>query len=401
MEEIHDIVIVGGGISGLATALALQRKGIKSIVLERHETLRSSGAAIGMLINGWRALDELGVGRRLREKSLALMDIRDVWIHKDVSRVTPCRKEGLRCLRRSDLIDALASSLPAECIRVGCQVVRIEPDPLTLFPTLYTREGEIIKAKVLIGCDGWNSVVAKCLGLAEPKTLPNLVIRGITKFSEGHQFGDSFVRQFDAKMLLGMIPIDHQLIHWFLDWLPTSTDMETSTRNPQMIKELATTKLRNHPPETLEMVRNGEPDSLSLARIRYRSPWDLLLSDAFHRGTTCLTGDAMHVMGPFLGQGGAAALEDAVVLSRNLAMALRNGEVTVLSDEEIKRRVGFGMGEYVRERRRRIASLGLQSYLMDLIFSGSNVYKLVGLVVLMVFFRGEMLKHTEYDCGRL
>lgn len=45
------------------------RKGIKSVVLERAEKVRSEGAGIGTLTNGWRALDQLGVAHRLRVTS--------------------------------------------------------------------------------------------------------------------------------------------------------------------------------------------------------------------------------------------------------------------------------------------------------------------------------------------
>lgn len=68
-EEEREIVILGAGICGLATALALHRKGIPSLVLERSEILRETGAGIGILDNGWRALDQLGVGAVLRHKS--------------------------------------------------------------------------------------------------------------------------------------------------------------------------------------------------------------------------------------------------------------------------------------------------------------------------------------------
>lgn len=68
MEEI-DTVIVGGGICGLATALGLHRKGIKSVVLERSEELRTTGSGIAIQANGWIALDQLGVGSKLRQKS--------------------------------------------------------------------------------------------------------------------------------------------------------------------------------------------------------------------------------------------------------------------------------------------------------------------------------------------
>lgn len=48
------------------------RNGIESVVLERSETLRSTGAAIMMHVNGWRALDQLGVASSLRKTAVAV-----------------------------------------------------------------------------------------------------------------------------------------------------------------------------------------------------------------------------------------------------------------------------------------------------------------------------------------
>ncbi|MFS7965366.1 putative 3-hydroxybenzoate 6-monooxygenase [Helianthus anomalus] len=68
-----EVVIIGAGICGLATALALHRKGIKSVVMERSESLRNvTGAAIGIQPNGWRALDQLGVSENLRNTAVRL-----------------------------------------------------------------------------------------------------------------------------------------------------------------------------------------------------------------------------------------------------------------------------------------------------------------------------------------
>ncbi|PON78968.1 FAD-binding domain containing protein [Parasponia andersonii] len=88
-EEIIDIAIVGAGICGLATALALHRKGIRSVVLERSETLRAWGAAISILTNGWRALDQLGVGSKLRPTALPLQGVRDIWLDSNKQRERP------------------------------------------------------------------------------------------------------------------------------------------------------------------------------------------------------------------------------------------------------------------------------------------------------------------------
>ncbi|PON60766.1 FAD-binding domain containing protein, partial [Parasponia andersonii] len=65
MEMEEDIVIVGAGIAGLATAVALRRVGVKAMVLERSDGLRATGAALGLFPNAWLALDALGVSQKL------------------------------------------------------------------------------------------------------------------------------------------------------------------------------------------------------------------------------------------------------------------------------------------------------------------------------------------------
>ena len=62
---VEDVVIVGGGIAGLATAVALKRAGIEALVLEKSESLRTTGAALNLFPNAWFALDALGVSHKL------------------------------------------------------------------------------------------------------------------------------------------------------------------------------------------------------------------------------------------------------------------------------------------------------------------------------------------------
>ena len=64
LEE--EVVIVGAGIAGLATALALKRVGIKALVLEKADALRTTGAALNLFPNAWIALDSLGVSHKLK-----------------------------------------------------------------------------------------------------------------------------------------------------------------------------------------------------------------------------------------------------------------------------------------------------------------------------------------------
>ncbi|MCK1978397.1 FAD-dependent monooxygenase, partial [Jeotgalicoccus huakuii] len=71
----------------------------------------------------------------------------------------------------------------------------------------------------------------------------------------------------------------------------------------------------------------------------------------FRKGTDVVAGDAMHIMGPFLGQGGSAALEDAVVLARNLAEKMCGSERT--GKQSLQVEIGAAIDRYVKERRMR------------------------------------------------
>ena len=65
MERYEDVVIVGVGIAGLATALGLKRVGVRALVLERSHELQAAGAAFTLAPSAWRALYALGVAHKL------------------------------------------------------------------------------------------------------------------------------------------------------------------------------------------------------------------------------------------------------------------------------------------------------------------------------------------------
>ncbi|PKU71773.1 Zeaxanthin epoxidase, chloroplastic [Dendrobium catenatum] len=380
-EETHDIVIIGGGICGLATALALHRKGIKSLVLERSDELRTTGGAISVYMNGWHALDQLGVGEELRSKAILIKE-----------------KAGLRCLKRSDLVETLAATLPAESIRFSCRIVATEIDPVTSFPIIHASDGLIIKAKILVGCDGSNSVVAKKLGLKAPKISPICEARGFTNYPNGHSFGDQFLRLWGHNFLLGRAPINDKLVFWFVDHKFNQRDIE-AREDPKLIRDLTSQRLEGSPEEVIDMIKNCEINSLTLTRIRYRAPWHILFGK-MQKGTTTLAGDSFHVMDPSIGQGGSAAIEDAVVLARCLAGELQHHQVA--DSGELKKRAEAAIAKYVRERMLRIMSLSTRAFLIGSMSATSSWIKRVIFCVLLVLLSGNnSLSHAQFDCGHL
>ncbi|KAG4111798.1 hypothetical protein ERO13_D13G124400v2 [Gossypium hirsutum] len=396
-EQEQDIVIVGGGICGLATALALRRKGIKSMVLERSETLRAAGVGIIMQPNGWRALDRLGVAAKLRQTCTEIPSRVFISVAEGKCRESelPLGKGELRCLKRMELMKALTEELPVESVYLGCRAVSIVLDPLTSNPLLQLHDGTLIKAKIVIGCDGVNSIISKFVGVNSPKLFSRCATRGFTYYEGAHSFGDKFRFYSTNDVTLGQLPVTDKLVYWFLTRVLTSQDLSDAKKDPTYITKASLEAIKGFPEEIVELVKNTEPKALYLTELRYRAPWDLVRAK-FRKGTVVVAGDAMHAMCPFISQGGGASLEDAVVLARCLSEKLKQA-----TEGGGNRLVEEALDEYVRERRMRVFWLSLQTYFMGLAQDNtSKVKKALGIAGLILVF-GDQRSHTDYDCGRL
>ncbi|KAI3911102.1 hypothetical protein MKW92_012206 [Papaver armeniacum] len=398
--EENKIVIVGGGICGLATALALHKKGLESVVLERSETVRTTGATILILSNGWRALDQLGVSTQLRQIANLITAYRDVSLDNGKQEEIPIMKEELRCLKRLDLVQTLADNLPRNTIRFGCHAVAVKLDSLTSQPIVQLHDGTSIKCKVVIGCDGVNSVVSDFIGLKATRSFSTCGVRGFTNYPSGHGFINEFLRIRKNNLIFCRTPVNENRMYWFVGLPWTSCDLKDSSE-PNIIKQATIKSIMDFPPDVTEIVKQSDLDSLTLTNIRYRAPWDISLGN-FRKGTVIVAGDAMHVMGPFLGQGGSAALEDAIVLARNLAkeMCTRGSERTGKQIMQVK--IGAAMDRFVKERRMRLVKLSSQAYLIGMLLepSSGRFTKLLIIVALVVFFSNSN-GHAKYNCGHL
>ncbi|KAJ4967696.1 hypothetical protein NE237_014397 [Protea cynaroides] len=413
MLEEKEIVIVGGGICGLATALALHRKGIKSRVIEKATYLRTEGAGLGIHSNGWHALDQLGVAHLLRPKAIPILSFREIFLSNGTQQQESFKDAEFRCLKRSDLLEILAENLPSDTIRFGCQIVKMESDPITSHTILHLQDGTVVRAKVVIGCDGVHSVVGDWLDLKPTRLFNIRMVIGFTNYPEGHGFDNEFLRFRGDGIRAGRIPINENLIFWFVGRPPTPQDA-TVLKESKLLRDSTIELIKDFPDEMSEAIKKCDLDSLTLISLRHRAPWDILL-EKFRKGTVTVAGDAMHVMGPFIGQGGAAALEDAVVLARCLAQEMvmnteRSGKDSSKWKEGVKeedeekaksKRIEKAIDRYVKERRMRILRLSTQTYLIGtLLQTKSSVTKFMSFIILFTLFT-TIAHHTRYNCGHL
>ncbi|XP_028082992.1 monooxygenase 1-like [Camellia sinensis] len=252
--------------------------------------------------------------------------------------------------------------------------------------SLFAMEGDpmSLEDKVVIGCDGVNSMIANFIGLKPPNQSTMGGARGFTNYKNGHGFSLEFVTNNKGHVMLGRFPLDHNLVSWLVARPITPQDLTMSKDKTKIISS-ALESVKGFPREMLEMIQNCDVDSLTFNGTQYRAPWELL-NARFRKGTVMVIGDAMHVMGPFLGQGGSITLEDAIVLARCLAT---------------HKRAEVALDQYIGERRMRLVQISTKTYAVGtLLETSSVVVKLLCIVLMVIFFR-ERLSHTRYDCGHL
>lgn len=77
--------------------------------------------------------------------------------------------------------------------------------------------------KVLIGCDGVNSLVAEWLGLQKPVTARRSAIRGLAEYPNDMNFDSKIYANFAGGVRFGFIPCDGKTLYWFCTFTPSAT----------------------------------------------------------------------------------------------------------------------------------------------------------------------------------
>ena len=311
------IIIIGGGIAGLSTAIALQKAGLKPLVFERAPELREVGAGISLWANALRALDHLGVGDAVRDvaQSPSAAEIRRD-NGKRLLRVDYAHFENrdnlpktLWMLHRADLIHTLARFLPRNCLHLDKEFIGLEQDSTQV--TVRFADGTTEKADAILGADGIHSKVSEALFGKEPTRYSGSTCwRGIATIAPGIHPHDLLVETWGIGKRFGITPLSGNRIYWF------AVSQEPANGVDQNGKVEVKMRFENWAAPVPEILENTPEDSIIRNDIIDRPP-----HRHWSRGRVLLVGDAAHSTTPNLGQGGCMAIEDAPVLARCLVEA--------------------------------------------------------------------------------
>jgi salicylate hydroxylase len=316
-----DVVVVGGGISGLAHALALALAGRRVRVFERAAEFTEVGAGLQLAPNATRILREWGlldevVGRGVLPRRLAFRDALDgsALTHLDLGPEFVQRYGApYVVIHRSELLAILADA----CVRAGVDLVagsHVEHVQATAAGAVAVTGGQRCSADVVVAADGLGSALRRHLSPDEPIDSGYVAYRGAVPTAEVVDALDEDTMR-DVVAYLG--PRCH-LVHYPLRGgavfnivavfaSPGYRRGDEEWGGPDELDQAFA--------GTCAAVRKGLP---SLWRDRHWPMYDRQPIDTWVSGRLVLTGDAAHPMLQYLAQGACQAIEDAHCLSTRL-----------------------------------------------------------------------------------
>ena len=325
------ILVVGGGIGGLATALALVRRGHRVELLEQAAAFGEVGAGVQLGPNVTRRLQALHTGAALQAIAAApeALVVRSADDGSELARLAlggaMQRRYGAPylCVHRADLHGLLLAAVRDSgtvALNTGKRIALIEVDDDSVCvscPLSQAWEGD-----ALVGADGLWSTVRQCVAEAD-----------VPPRATGHTAWRALVPQAALPAALRRNRIDvwlgarlHALAYPVRggEWLNVVVLAETATAG-------------THPADARDWDQAGSLAALQQASGRSGAALQSLLeampgwrawslhdraplaaADAMARGRVALVGDAAHPMLPYLAQGAGMAIEDAVALAEAL-----------------------------------------------------------------------------------
>ena len=321
MISTGEITILGGGIGGLTTALALAQRGAKVVVLEQAPVLAEIGAGLQITPNGMAVLAKLGLGGEMARIGLRLdqVSLRDYATGQQViglDMAPPPRgnPQPYLLVHRADLIGVLAQAVQAAGVEVRLDhpVAQVDFDDQRASLTL--ADGRVLRPGILLAADGVHSATRRALtGGGAPHFTGQVAWRATVDATALP------ARQGPTAATVYMGPGRHLVTY--------------PLRNGRLVNVVAVEERRDWVAEGWH--HRDDPAQMRAAFAGWCPAvqavlnacetchiWGLfrhpVAAEWSRGGAVALLGDACHPTLPFLAQGANMAIEDAWVLAAEL-----------------------------------------------------------------------------------
>ena len=307
------VVVIGGGIAGVACGILLNKAGFEVSVNERESAVPMRGNAFLMHADGvWvmksfaekKLLNSIP-GKAINSFQLLLQDNTELKFQK---------LEPWQCIKRRDLIAFLYTLLPPQCLKTDRSFSHFIYENNKAIAVVF-KNGEMEYGDIFIGADGANSAVRQ--SLFGPTTYLNQQVKEIVGVLNYPILAKSkaglFTKYVSEKggLSFGFIPTSDEELVWFMQFDESVYSLKDE--NPESIKALCLSALKDFPPVVHQIIKLNDYTTSYLWNAR-----DFELLPSFHAGNVGLIGDAAHLALPFTSAGTTNALIDAKLITEKL-----------------------------------------------------------------------------------
>ena len=311
-----DILVIGGGIGGLTSAIALGKAGHGVTVIERDPTWSVYGVGIIQQSNVLRAVQTLGILDGYLAAGVGF-DAVEIFIPsgQKVARIPghPVA-EGLPAnlgIGRPALHKLLgdAARQAGAQIRLGITAATIDDTGDAV--NVGFSDGSHGRYAIVIGADGVYSTTRRTI-LPDAKQ-PVFTGQAVWRYNFPRPADLDALQVYNGPTGVGLVPISEALMYMYV----TTPEPDNPFYPTVGIAAVMRAKLAHTAPAIRALAEQITDD----AGVVYRPLEGMLLRGAWHKGRVVLLGDAVHATTPHLGQGAGMAIEDSIVLAEEIARA--------------------------------------------------------------------------------
>lgn len=305
--------ILGGGICGLSTAIALKNIGIRAEVYESAPQFRPLGAGLLLAANAMRSFQKIGIAEKIaaRGRLLPRFSIFDdrgkVITAADATAIG--QKYGLHnfAIHRADLHEALAAELDPEQLHTGKRATGFSKNGVRT--VVQFDDGSAIETDFLLAAEGIHSAIRRqLLPDSKPRYAGYTCWRAVV--DAGSILPDLASETWGSAGRFGIVPLAGNRIYWFA--VVNAPENDPAMRAIR-VADLQQLFGRFHAPVPQILAQTRDEDLI------WNDIIDLQPLPRFAFDNILLLGDAAHATTPNMGQGACQAIEDAAILADELA----------------------------------------------------------------------------------
>jgi 2-polyprenyl-6-methoxyphenol hydroxylase-like FAD-dependent oxidoreductase len=325
-EEVNvpmRVVIAGGGVAGLATALACQRAGIDAEIYEAYDESAGleAGAYLTVAVNGLDALRTIGAHERVMRAGFPTRTMRfmsGTGKHLGDLPIGGTLPDGTvtHTIKRSDLYSLLSDEVKRRgiAIRHGKKLTdarEVDDKVVVTFA-----DGSEVTGDLLVGADGIHSRARQIIDpdASTPRYTGLGNIGGFARVDSIKLEPETFLMVWGKRAFFGATPSPDGEIWWFAN-PPSNHELSR--------EELAGMSAKRWKERLVELFRVDRSPAVEIiqatkGRLVGTNQYDMPHVPTWRRSRMVIIGDAAHAAAPSSGQGVSMAVEDAVVLAKSL-----------------------------------------------------------------------------------